>query len=169
MKPSSGSLAARDAPYGSTQSVRVEYAATAVGSHSAQAQVIVNGAEASTITLMASSEIQRLRFVPLKGAGEADHFDLGCLYYLTSRGQSAILHNDGPMPISYVVVPEQLEVWRHTDTARVVDTASSVVDVVQVEPNEGYLRPQERVKVNFIFSPTLEDRQLGWSQEVTCR
>lgn len=96
----------------------------------------------------------------------ATSLDLGCAYYHTKRTTSAVVVNDGPEPISFVI--DRTAVSTHTyqaNGARDTDVPHALNDGgLVIRPYEGTLQPHQKRTIYIDFCPVFGEVVAGWTR-----
>lgn len=114
---------------------------------------------------------QRLVVVNEEGEIELESLHFGSMYFGEKRTKKITLHNNGPVPSSFVFTPlvdegdiednpayeNKVPVNYYTELAKLDDS------VLQATPNEYMMQPFEKVEVTFTFSPSMAEQKHGFT------
>ena len=144
--------------------VRVDFAAAQPGHTSANLNIICNGKQDTAVPIAGDVIRQRLLLQKPGRSETVAAQDIGYFYYNTTRSLRVTIYNDRPCATDFYTKLERQRIWVYTANGREgCDTFTDTLDIVQVQPAEGHLAPQEKMVLTITVNPklTAEQRQIS--------
>ncbi|XP_055954756.1 cilia and flagella-associated protein 47 [Patella vulgata] len=176
--PASGSV-----PPNSVQIIKIECVTKEPGKLDETFSVTLEGQEDSILRVTGNIVKRSLQLVSIHDEQTIECVKFGSTYYGTDKTEYAILHNNGPETINFVaIMDEEAEAQElgvdlsQTTAAALAEESSSglskgstniLTSLITAIPNQGVLRPYEKIPIFFRFSPRWYSSKQGWKCQVT--
>ncbi|KAK3096977.1 hypothetical protein FSP39_005325 [Pinctada imbricata] len=178
--PSSGSV-----PPKSVQLIKVEFVTKSAGRFEENVKVKLEGQDAKTLCIKGNLVDRTVEVLSIENEEPLGCVKFGSTYYGSDRTECALLYNNGPESINFVAVLDEDAVAQEMGvdlTRSTVDALANEGDVekekspgctnvitslVTAIPNQGMLKPYEKMPVFFRFSPRWNSAKEGWKSQVT--
>ncbi|XP_060072017.1 cilia and flagella-associated protein 47-like [Ylistrum balloti] len=173
--PSSGSV-----PPKSVQMIKVEYVTKQAGVFEEVVKVKLEGKETKNLVIKGTLVDRTLEVLAMNTHQPVECVRFGSTYYGSDKTECALLFNNGPEPVNFVAVLDEDAVAQEMG----VDLSKSTVDaladqdrdgiekpqgttnvltsLITAIPNQGTLKPYEKIPVFFRFSPRWNASKEGW-------
>ncbi|XP_059154686.1 cilia- and flagella-associated protein 47-like isoform X2 [Physella acuta] len=172
--PMSGSV-----PPNSEMRVKVEYVMKTPGKFKETVDVALEGRSKTKVTIKGYITERTLELLSIKEDGtRVDCIHFGNTYYGTEQTQCAVLYNNGPEPISFVAVLNEnalaeesgvdltqsttLALAKEANDTKNTGHTNDIISLVTAIPNQGILKPYQKVPIYFKFSPRWYPSSQGW-------
>ncbi|KAK3775916.1 hypothetical protein RRG08_017206 [Elysia crispata] len=176
--PSSGTV-----PPHSEQKIKVEYVTRISGKFVEHAEVHLEGRDVTKLHIKGFVTDRALELLSVSGDySKVECVRFGNTYYGTDQTECAILYNNGPEPVNFVAVVDEDAVAQElgvdltqTTTAALAEEGedkskrghtNEITSLITAIPNQGILKPYQKVPIFFRFSPRWYASQQGWKSQV---
>ncbi|XP_052708553.1 cilia and flagella-associated protein 47-like isoform X1 [Crassostrea angulata] len=176
--PSSGSV-----PPKSVQLIKVEYVTKEAGKIDEVIKVKLEGQDTKSLHVRGVLVDRAIEVLSLETEEQLGCVQFGEAYYGSDKTECAILFNNGPEPVNFVAVLDEdaiaqemgVDLTRSTDVAlademtggeRAQGSTNVITSLITAIPNQGVLKPFEKIPVFFRFSPRWNASKEGWKSQV---
>ncbi|XP_035825915.1 cilia- and flagella-associated protein 47 [Aplysia californica] len=176
--PNSGTIP----PY-SEQKIKVEYVTRISGKFAEEAEVYLEGKEMTKLKIRGFVTERALELLSYTGDNsKVQCIRFGNTYYGTDRTECAMLYNNGPEPVNFVAVVDEDAIAQElgidltqTTTAALAEEGedksrrghtNEITSLITAIPNQGILKPYQKVPIFFRFSPRWHASRQGWKSQV---
>ncbi|ESO84821.1 hypothetical protein LOTGIDRAFT_168309 [Lottia gigantea] len=144
--------------------------------------VILDGVE-KELKIKGNIVKRSLELLSIQGETPLDCVKFGSTYYGTDKTEYAILYNNGPEVVNFVAIMDEeavaqelgVDLSQTTAAALAVNTEGGnskgstniLTSLITAIPNQGILRPYEKIPIFFRFSPRWYSSKQGWKSQVT--
>eukprot|EP01135_Chromosphaera_perkinsii_P012039 Nk52_evm2s2578 gene=Nk52_evmTU2s2578 len=146
--------------------VKVDFRVIKLGRFNGSFKICVDNIE-KIVNVSANIIEHKLEFTMGNMVENLEAIDFDCLRYGKSRTKTATLFNNGPTPVSFVIIHS--EDFMPT-VSHAVDEEEEERDLkmeaVQPNPREGVIHPFEKKSIDFRFAPIKHEARLGWKATV---
>ncbi|KAL5010428.1 hypothetical protein ScPMuIL_012733 [Solemya velum] len=172
-------------PPKSVQLIKVEYVTKIPGKFCENAEVKLEGQESKTLTIKGHMVQRALEIVSLETEEKLNCVKFGCTYYGSDLTECALLYNNGPESVNFVAVLDEDAIAQEmgvdltqSATAALAHESSTgrdaagqghtnkLTSLITAIPNQGVLKPYQKIPVFFRFSPRWDASRQGWKSHV---
>ncbi|XP_071134806.1 cilia- and flagella-associated protein 47-like isoform X3 [Mytilus edulis] len=171
--PTSGNV-----PPKSVQLIKIEYVTKEPGNLEEHVRVKLEGREPKQLTIKGRLVDRALEVLSVDTGAPVDCVQFGSTYYGCDRTQCALLYNNSPESVNFVAVLDEDAVAQEmgidltkSTTDALANTGNGdkskggtnvLTSLVTAIPNQGILKPYEKIPVFFRFSPRWHAAKEGW-------
>ncbi|XP_055888207.1 cilia and flagella-associated protein 47-like isoform X1 [Biomphalaria glabrata] len=170
-------------PANSETKIKIEYVTKNSGKFNEEAEVFMDGRDPLKLLIRGNVIERSLELLSLvDNTTKVTCIRFGNTYYGTDLTECALLFNNGPEPVSFVAVLDENAVAQELGVDFTQTTAASlavekdpsqknghtneIISLVTAIPNQGVLKPYQKVPIFFKFSPRWHYSKQGWKNSI---
>ncbi|KAH9504693.1 Cilia- and flagella-associated protein 47 [Bulinus truncatus] len=163
--------------------IKVEYVTKTAGKFNEEAEVFLDGRDPVKLYIRGTVTERALELLSLAdNSSKINCIRFGNTYYGTDLIECSILFNNGPEHVSFVAVLDEnavaqelgvdftqttsISLAHETDPSLKHGKTNEINSMITAIPNQGLLKPYQRIPIFFKFSPRWNYSKQGWKNNV---
>eukprot|EP00116_Pleurobrachia_bachei_P005199 sb/3465461/ len=148
----------------SIRTIKIEFISRELGCWEEIAGVELEGSGYMELRMVGEVRPSSLMLLDITGSSHLQLINFGTTMFECEKFQPAVLFNNGPTSIGFVIILEEGGVGQEIKGEDSKSVPRSLTSCITASPNQGGIGPYEKVVVNFCFSPSARNLQTDWER-----